>query len=498
MFAQKLQSHCTQNSYQRREPNHGLLYRTVQASFLSFIKERELEGRFLPRHVTKEFESFLECGVLSSGFMRLKCGECKHEKLVGFSCKKRGFCSSCGAKRMSEQGAFLTDWVFPHGPNENVRQWVVSFPIQLRYWMARDSKLLSRVLRIVIRVLTNFQKQKAKSLGFEAGESGTVTVVQRFGGSVNLNIHFHILAVEGVYRESKSENDPTFFELPPPTNAEVEKVLSQIQSRVVRNLKRRGLLEPDENIAENLNKEAGSSEQQTLELISSASVQNQIAMGERAGHPVRKVGSFALGGEAVTLTGSRCGSLGGFSLHANTEVKGSERERLEKLCRYIARPPIAEMRLKEVAGGKILYKFKKEWSDGTQGVVFTPLELIEKLVALIPEPRMHLTRYHGVFAPNHRLRDKIVPKPPELVTTDENVNPRDPRKLSWAELLKRVFQLDLTTCPDCGGVLKFIAAITEQAVIEKILTSLNLAAEPPRFHPPRAPPQMALFDETFT
>ena len=263
-------------------------------------------------------------------------------------------------------------------------------------------------------------------------------------------------------------------------------------------MKRRGLLEPDENIAENLNKEAGSSEQQTLELISSASVQNQIAMGERAGHPVRKVGSFALGGEAVTLTGSRCGSLGGFSLHANTEVKSSERERLEKLCRYIARPPIAEMRLKEVAGGKILYKFKKEWSDGTQGVVFTPLELIEKLVALIPEPRMHLTRYHGVFAPNHRLRDKIVPKPPELVTTDEKAKPRDPRKLSWAELLKRVFQLDLTTCPDCGGVLKFIAAITEQAVIEKILTSLNLAAEPPRFHPPRAPPQTSFFDEVFT
>ena len=272
MLAQSHQSNSTQNSYLRRDPTQSLLYRVVQENFLSFVKEREREGRYLPGHVIKEFESFLQCGVLSNGFMRLKCGDCKHEKLVGFSCKRRGFCSSCGARRMSEQGAFLTDWVFP---NQNVRQWVTSFPMQLRYWMARDTKLLSSVLRIVIRTVSNFQKQKAKRLGFENGETGTVTVVQRFGGSLNLNVHFHILAIEGVYREEQpgeqaeeGSSKANFFELHPPSNQEVQKVLSQIQARVVRNLMRRGYLDCDGNAKET--EESSSKEPQTLELRKSS------------------------------------------------------------------------------------------------------------------------------------------------------------------------------------------------------------------------------------
>ena len=77
----------------------------------------------------------------------------------------------------------------------------------------------------------------------------------------------------------------------------------------------------------------------------------------------------------------------------------------------------------------------------------------------------------------------------------ETKRARDPRRLSWAELLKRVFQMDLSTCPDCGGNLKFIAAITEPAVIDEILTHLELPTTPPTFHPPRAPPQETLWDE---
>ncbi|MGK5088568.1 transposase zinc-binding domain-containing protein, partial [Bdellovibrionota bacterium FG-2] len=118
-------------SYRPRDPTQALIYQVVQKNWLSFVRDREEEGRYLPSHIKREFQAFMGCGVLANGFVRLKCDGCKHEKLVAFSCKKRGFCSSCGARRMSEQTAFYTDWVFPEAP---VRQWVISFPMPLRYW----------------------------------------------------------------------------------------------------------------------------------------------------------------------------------------------------------------------------------------------------------------------------------------------------------------------------------------------------------------------------
>jgi hypothetical protein len=484
----------TTHSYRPRDPTQSLLYRTIQEHWRTFTREREAEGRYLPAHVRREFESFLGCGVLANGFMRLKCESCRHEKLVAFSCKRRGFCSSCGARRMSEQAAFLTDWVLP---NAGVRQWVVSFPIQLRYWMARDSRLLTTVLGVVIRTIAGFQRKRAKGDGFDSGESGSVTLVQRFGGSANLNIHFHTLMIEGVYREDGDA--AVFHPLRAPSNEQVKQVLSQIQKRVVRALMRHGYAvarSPESNEPEYEDE----SELGLTDLCQGASVQNRIALGERAGQRVRKLGSFGLGNEPILQEGARCASLGGFSLHANTSVEADEKDRLEKLCRYVARPPIAEMRLSESREGGIIYRFKKEWSDGTQAVLFTPHEFIEKLVALIPPPRIHLTRFHGVLGPNHRLRRQVVPAQPEATPTaapgeDAAKTARDPRRLSWSELLKRVFQVDLTTCPDCGGTLKFIAAIMDPAVVEQILTHLGLSGVRPVFHAPRAPPQEALWDD---
>src|SRR5437879_715826 len=97
--------------YKPRDPRQTLLYRVIQENWLTFLSQRESEGRFLPKHVVREFEAFLQCGILANGFLRLKCDACLHEKLVPFSCKLRGFCTSCGGRRMSESAAFLTDWV---------------------------------------------------------------------------------------------------------------------------------------------------------------------------------------------------------------------------------------------------------------------------------------------------------------------------------------------------------------------------------------------------
>lgn len=122
---------------------------------------------------------------------------------------------------------------------------------------------------------------------------------------------------------------------------------------------------------------------------------------------------------AAYVVGERCAVSDGFSLHANVRIGKLDRAKLEKLCRYTARPPIALERMTEAPNGQILYQLKNPYSDGTTHVYFDPLELVEKVVALIPPPRANLLRYHGVLAPNSKLRSKIV----AIATTTKNRKP---------------------------------------------------------------------------
>jgi hypothetical protein len=106
--------------------------------------------------------------------------------------------------------------------------------------------------------------------------------------------------------------------------------------------------------------------------------------------------------------------IDGVSLHANVGVPKGDRRRLEKLCRYIARPPVSTERLSQLPDGRLLYRLKRKWRDGTTHVVFEPLELVEKLASIVPPPRIHMVRYHGVFAPRAAVRRQVVPaNPPE-------------------------------------------------------------------------------------
>jgi hypothetical protein len=129
--------------YERRRPEETTLYRLVQEHIESFLAQVEAEsGVALPEFVKAEFDAFLACGILAHGFLRLRCSECAHEKLVAFSCKRRGFCPSCGARRMAETAAHLVDRVIPPVP---VRQWVLSFPIPLRILFAAQPQLLAAI-----------------------------------------------------------------------------------------------------------------------------------------------------------------------------------------------------------------------------------------------------------------------------------------------------------------------------------------------------------------
>ncbi len=166
---------------------------------------------------------------------------------------------------------------------------------------------------------------------------------------------------------------------------------------------RRGLME--ETAAQDL-----AERDPMLAVAQAASVQGRLAFGPRRGQRVTRVGSRP-GRSFAQEPREDCAVDEGFSLHAGPPVPGHDRERLERLCRYAARPAIATDRLHELPDGRIAYDLRHAWSDGTTRVVFEALSFLEKLAALIPPPRAHQVTYHGVLAPAAAWRSAIVPGP---------------------------------------------------------------------------------------
>jgi hypothetical protein len=145
---------------------------------------------------------------------------------------------------------------------------------------------------------------------------------------------------------------------------------------------------------------------------------------------------------------------------------------------------------------QVAFSLKSVWSDGTYQIVLAPEELLEKLAALVPPPRLNLVRYHGVLAANAADRSQIVPGPKEQVEalaapTSDGERPTAQRRhrLAWAVLLARVFQFDVTECPTCGGRMKIVAAVTDPRSIGRYLKGVGLPWRAPPIAPARPPPQ---------
>jgi hypothetical protein len=391
---------------------------------------------------------------------------------------------------MAQQAAHLVEQVIPWVPT---RQWVVSLPIPLRYWMASSRELTAKVHTIIRRTIGQYYVNQAVKQGATRAsvQPGSVTFLQHFGGSINLNLHVHVIFLEGVYEDRSAQGlTPRFRPQAPPTDAEVAAMLHKISQRVIRHLRKRGYLEADTEDVVSTGYDPTRDEDPELARTMAASVQQRIAFGERAGQTVRRIGSgFGDEGERPTLTGTRCASVNGFSLHANTQMPAHRRDQLERLLRYTGRGAVSLERLDINADGDLLYTFTRPWSDGTTGIKLSPLELIEKLAALVPLSRQHQVRYGGCLAPHSNLRAAIIPTPRQQGLEASEGRIPSPN-WTWARLLKRVFAIDMERCPVCQqGRLRIIATIMERSVIQKILRHLKLAVVPP----PIAPARQAAF-----
>ena len=182
----------------------------------------------------------------------------------------------------------------------------------------------------------------------------------------------------------------------------------------------------------------------------------------------------------------------GFSRHAGVSCKAHERKKLKHICRYISRPSLNEERLSINNQGQVLYKLKTPYSNGTTHIVLSPLDFLSRLCSLIPRPRVHLTRFHGVFAPHFKYRSLVTPKPGSSKKSSSNEKDKEDTKsysMGWAKRLRRVFGIDIQTCSNCGGKVKIISAIEEPQLIQRILNHREESCSIPKLFPPRGPPE---------
>jgi hypothetical protein len=436
--------------YHRRRPERTLLYRTVQTHLATWLAlQDDGAGATAPAVTEREFRRYLECGILAHGFARARCADCGHDFLVAYSCKGRGVCPSCNTRRMVETAAHLADHVIPRLP---VRQWVLSVPKRLRYHLERDPAIQNAALRIFLNAIERTLRQCSPGAS-ATSQLGAVVFIHRFGALLNAHLHFHCIVVDGVF--DAAADDGVTFHLATGLDAQaISAVQASVRGRLLRAAERRGLLAAEDAQA--------------------------MAAWEHGG---------------------------GFSVDAEVRIEAQERDALERLLRYCARPAFALERLREIDPEHLVYESVKPGPGGSVSVILTPMQLLDRLAALIPPPRRHRHRYVGVLAPNSPLRaavtalaqsandvadpvadDPVVCSGPGSTSEATDEPHRKAARYAWALLLARIYEVLPLLCPMCGGQMRIIAFITEGTAIREILDHLGEPISPPRLAPARGPP----------
>ncbi|MCC6848742.1 MAG: transposase [Deltaproteobacteria bacterium] len=478
--------------YRPRAAEHTVLHQVVRLHLATFLRVAEEAGG-VPAFVERELRQFLTCGVWAKGFARFRCDACHAERLVPFSCKARAVCPSCGGRRMAERAAHLVDHVLPAVP---MRQWVLSLPFRLRYVLAFDHALCRKVLAVHVRALRAFYRRRARRQGIADGETGAVTAIQRWGSALNLNVHFHTLALDGVF-QSDADGDLRFVPASPPTPQEIARLVATIARRVATLLRRHGLTLGGDEPADDADSQADAG---ALAALAAASVTGRSLLGAAPGARVGRVGrtTTAAIAKAASPWHARAAD---FDLHGGRTVRAEDRRTLERLCHYLLRPPLAQDRLELLPDGRVGLTLAHPWADGTSVLVFGGVEFLEKLAVLIPKPRVNLVLYHGILGARARRRAAAVAQvvPPEATrptsvapVSQETAAPPERRPSRrgwlWADLMRRVFEIDVLAC-DCGARLRFLATIEDPPVVQRILRHLGLPTDTPVSALARPPPR---------
>ncbi len=239
------------HSYKQHCPADTALFSLVQEHLPSFLESAQsLYRGGLPNYVKQEFRAYSRCGIHAYGFARARCEHCGLMLLVAFSCKKRGICPSCNARRMADTAARLVDRVLPE---VRLRQWVLSVPFELRLTLAKNPEALSAVGRIFIEEIFRWQRSLGIRLGLaktsaakEKLRGGAICFPQRFGGSLNLNVHYHVIVPDALfYRDTAGALCKEVLRRP--SRGELEDITYNVSVRCLKWLVREGYVEAEDS-----------------------------------------------------------------------------------------------------------------------------------------------------------------------------------------------------------------------------------------------------------
>ena len=372
--------------YERRRPEKTPLHKIVSEHLGSWLEWRDQAERPVPGYVEEELRGYLQCGILCFGFGRALCTGCGQGFVIAFSCKGRGVCPSCNGRHMAQTAAHLVDHVIPPVP---VRQWVISLPKRLRCFLANRPEAVAALTKIFLAEIERLLSAAAAVTIDAAAPAaarprlGAISFLHRFGSALNHHVHLHVCATDGVFMPTAGGAgccpSPAFLPARPINQADLAALTERVRRRVIRWFRLTRLLDT------------------------------------------------AAAADMLTWEKS------GFSVDASVRITLIDRDvpsyfqSLEHLLRYCARPPFALERLSVThdASGratKVRYVLPRHkaanWvgpgrsrtstRPGANGVVeLSPFEFLDRLADLVPPPRKHRHRYHGVFAPNHKLRRAV-------------------------------------------------------------------------------------------
>ena len=336
-----------------------------------------------------------------------------------------------------------------------------SKPKRLRPYLHHDVRVAGAVLQIFLRAIRTTLRRSSPTAPPRA-QLGAVSFFHRFGSSLNVHPHYHLVVLDGVFSKA-DDSEIAFHEAYDLTPDRIAQVESVVRKRVLRYFRRQGLLD-DLDAAGMLNWQGS----------------------------------------------------GGFSVDASVRIEAEDRAGIERLVRYCARPPFALERLHALGStpslaspeSRLVYRFPKPDIHGRTELLLTPLELLDAIAKFVPPPRVHRHRYHGVLAPNARLRPHAVAfGRPELVSEPPATEgdaaspspsaepapaPASPARIRWAVLLARIYDVLPLLCPACGGEMRILAFLTDPPVVSAILLHLDIPHKPPPLAPARGPPQSDL------
>ena len=418
--------------------------------FLEGVNTPERAG--LPVFVERQLRAMVACGDVTQGFARFACRSCRGSRIVALSCKTR-LCPSCAGRRMAEQAYHLVDRVLP--PRLPYRQWVLTLPWELARAVAYDADLCSRVFAIFADEVARWQCTRADAHELAGARAGAILEIQRFADALQLFVHGHLLAPDGVFYET-ADGEVCWRGVGPPTEASLRQIVTRVTERVARLLARRAGRVLDEP-----------AEESGVELLAQCG-------------DARPCGRVDMEGASASARGPRrrkplcVRSPEGLEIHAAVHVTAADRTGLERLCKYLARPPIAEDRLTRLPDGRIEVRLKRP-RGSTRALVFEPHAFIARMAALIPLPMTNLRRAYGVFSSAHRWRARIVPRPPDPTQAGKPVAPKRPARMSWASLLARTWGIDGLRCGACAGRLYFVSCVFAPTAVQAIVASIQLA-----------------------